>query len=240
MIQGKVVLITGAARGIGRYTAKTFAAEGAKLAVADILPRDTVCEELRDLGVEPLSMYTDIRDEAAVAAMMAQVNGHFGRIDVLINNAGIPTHVLTERPAIRDTDKAFWDRIFDTNLGGTFLGTKHAIPYMERQGAGHIINLWGGGTPTAVGSAAYVASKDAIRVFTRFAAEEEREHNICIVAVTPGGQIATETDPEEVHQRVPGLDFVANRFVLAAQVGMDLSGQTLTLRDGKLIVVPDA
>lgn len=237
MLQGSVVLITGAARGIGRYTAKTFAAEGARLAVADILPRDTVCEELRGMGVEPLSLYADIRDEAAVAAMMKQVVDHFGRMDVLINNAGIPTHVLTDRPAIRDTDKAFWDRILDTNLGGTFLCTKHAIPYMERQGGGHIINLWGGGRPSAVGSAAYVASKDAIRVFTRFVAEEEREHDICIVAVTPGGQIATETDPEEIHRTVPGLDTVANRFVLAAQVGMDLSGQTLTLRDGKLALV---
>jgi 3-oxoacyl-[acyl-carrier protein] reductase len=237
MLEGKVVLITGASRGIGRYVAHTFAAERAKLAVADIRPLERVADELRDLGVDTLAINADVRDEAAIAALMERVVGHFGRIDVLVNNAGIPTHTMGVRPYTRDMDKAFWDSVIDTNLGGTFLCTKHALPYMERQRSGHVVNVFGGGTPGSPGSAVYVASKTAVRTFTRFVAEEEREWNVCVVAVTPGGQISTEEDPEEVRRRIPGVEAVGNRFVLAAQVGMESTGKLFTLRDGKLEVV---
>lgn len=125
----------------------------------------------------------------------------------------------------------------DTNVGGTFLCTKHALPYMERQRSGHILNLYGGGNVKSVGACVYVASKDAVRTFTRYVAEEERDWNICIICLGPGGEIATEDAPEEVRQRLPGVDVVGNRFVLAAQAGMEVSGQLLNLRDGKLVVV---
>lgn len=176
MIRGQVVLVTGAARGIGRYIAHTFAREGGKLALADIRPLEPVAGELRGLGADTLTINADIREEAAVRAMMEQVNTAFGRIDVLVNNAAIPTHSSWEPiwPRIRDMEKTFWDRIIDTNLGGTFLCTKHALPYMEQQRSGHILNLYGGGNVKAVGACVYVVSKDAVRTFTRFVAEEER------------------------------------------------------------------
>jgi NAD(P)-dependent dehydrogenase (short-subunit alcohol dehydrogenase family) len=239
-MQGEVVLITGAARGIGRYIAGTFAEAGARLAIADVLPLDTTAEQLRAAEVEPLLVPADVSDESSVRAMIDRTLQHFGQIDVLVNNAGIATHGAWEPhwPRIRDMDKAFWDRVMDTNLGGTMLCTKHALPAMEARRAGHILNLYGGGRPETFGSCVYVTSKEAIKIFTRFVAEEEREHNICIMAVTPGAAIATELAPENVRQQMPGVELVGNRFVLAAQAGMDMSGRTVTMTDGKLEILP--
>ena len=236
MLEGQVVLITGAARGIGRYIAKTFADAGAKLAVADIRPLDTVVDELKEREAETLAIAADVTDEAAVRAVMQQVASHYGRVDVLVNNAGIPTHTSWEPrwARIRDMEKTFWDRILDTNLGGTFLCTKHILPHMEQQRSGHILNLHGGGDPRSVGSAAYVTSKDAIQTFTRYVAEEEREFGIFIGCLGPGGIIATEDAPDEVRQRLPGVETVGNRFVLAAHAPMELSGQLLRVEDGRL------
>jgi NAD(P)-dependent dehydrogenase (short-subunit alcohol dehydrogenase family) len=131
-------------------------------------------------------------------------------------------------------EKSFWDHVIDTNLGGTMLCSKHVLPGMEMRRTGHILNLYGGGRTRPFGACAYVTSKEAIRVFSRFLAEEEREFNVCIMAVTPGAAIATEEAPEDVRKQMPGVDLVGSRFVLAAQAGMELSGQTVTMLDGKL------
>lgn len=237
MVQGKVVLVTGAAQGVGRYIAHTFAQEGARLAVADIGSLDKVSGEIRDLDADVLPVHADVTDEGQVHALMEQVVKHYGRLDVLVNNAGIVPHFAWGVPRwapIRDMEKSFWDHVIGVNLGGTFLCTKHAIPHMERQGAGHILNLYGGGSGT--GAAAYVVSKDAIRTFTRFVAEEVRDSNICVAALSPGGTIAHEMAPEEVRQRVAGPEIIQNRFVLAADIGLDVSGQLLDLKDGRLVV----
>ena len=242
MMQSQVILVTGAARGIGRYIAGTFAKEGARLAVSDIESLDTVSIELREMGVEVLPVIADVRDEDQVSAMMRQVIDHFGRIDTLVNNAGIVTHFSWSPrwPRIRDMDLSFWNNILATNLGGTFLCTKHVLPHMEAQRSGHVINLYGGTDPQQMGTGAcvYSVSKDAIRTFTGFVAEEERESNICVVAVAPGSAIATEEAPEEVRRTLPGPDFVGNGFVLASQLDMEHTGQLLQLKDDQLIVLP--
>lgn len=237
MLQGKVVLVTGGAQGIGRYIAHTFAKEGAKVAVADIAPTEKVTNELRAMEVEALGIRADVTSERDVEAMVDQVVDRFGRLDVLINDAAIVPHFAWGGPrwaAIRDMDKAFWDRVIGTNLGGTFLCTKHALRRMVPNRSGHVINLYGGGSGT--GAAAYVVSKEAIRTFTRYVAEEERENNICIVVLSPGGTIATENAPEEARRRLPGPELAGNRFVLAAQVGMEMSGHLLDLKDGRLVI----
>jgi NAD(P)-dependent dehydrogenase (short-subunit alcohol dehydrogenase family) len=107
---------------------------------------------------------------------------------------------------------------------------------MEARRSGNIINLWGGGRAENHGAAAYVVSKDAIRTFTRFVAEEEREWNVCVVAFSPKQAIATEDAPEEARTRLPGPEYLGNGFVLAAQAGMELTGTTVEHRDGKLVV----
>jgi len=135
--------------------------------------------------------------------------------------------------------KPFWDRVIETNLGGTFLWTRHVLPHMEAQRAGHIVNLYGGTDPKqmGVGGCAYAVSKEAIRMFTRHVAEEEREWNVCVVAVSPGVAIATEEAPEDVRRRLPGPEYLENVFVLALQADMTLTGQLLQLRDGQLAIV---
>jgi 3-oxoacyl-[acyl-carrier protein] reductase len=236
----QTVLVTGAAKGIGRHVASTFARAGARVAINDIEDPHETLREVERCGAEGLSVIADVRDDAAVRSMMDQVNGHFGRIDVLVNNAAIVTHFswMPRWPRIRDMDKAFWDRVIDTNLGGTFLCTRHVLPFMERQGSGHIINLHGAGSPRimGVGACVYGVSKDAIRTFTGFVAEEEREFNVRVVLVVPNVAIATEEAPQELRDAMAGPEHLGDVFVQAAQVGMDLTGEALTLQDGRLEV----
>ncbi len=239
MLKDKVAVITGAAKGIGRYIAHNFAREGAKIAISDIdVERMKQTEaELRELGADVLAQKCDVRYEDQVRSSMKEVASRFGTIDVLVNNAGIVTHFgwgVPRWPLVRDMEQSFWDNVIQTNLGGTFLCTKHVLPYMQERRAGHIINLYGGSPPKTVGSCVYSLSKDAIRTFTRFVAEEMREWNICVVAVSPGGAIATEDAPEEIRGKMPGPESAGNRFVLAAEVDMALSGQRLTLKNGRL------
>jgi 3-oxoacyl-[acyl-carrier protein] reductase len=241
MLTGKVAVITGAAKGIGRYIAHNFAREGAKVAIADIdVERMKQTEnELREIGADVFTRSCDVRVEDEVRLLMKEVASRHGRIDILVNNAGIVTHFgwgVPRWPVVRDMDKSFWDKIIETNLGGTFLCTKHALPRMQVQRSGHIINLYGGSPPNTIGSCVYSVSKDAIRTFTRFVAEEVREWSICVVAVSPGGAIATEDAPQEVRKTMPGPEAAGNRFALAAEAGMELSGQRVTLKNGRLEV----
>lgn len=238
-VSGKSVIVTGGAKGIGRFIAKTFVDAGARVTIADIEDDrlESTLGELRDAGGDVLAVKTDVRDEAQVGSLMEQVKKERGAIDVLVNNAGIVPHLNWGNqhwPRIRDMDQSYWDRVIDTNLGGTFLCTKHAAPFMEAQRSGHIINLYGGGA--RIGACAYVVSKEGIRYFTKMVADEEREFNVCVVVLSPGAAIATEDAPEEARQRMPGPDFAGNRFVLAAEVGMDMAGHCLALEDGRLVI----
>jgi 3-oxoacyl-[acyl-carrier protein] reductase len=237
MMENQVVIVTGAAKGIGRYITHTFAQAGANLVVADVDSMDKVAGEVREMEAEVLAIPTDVRDEAQVKAMVDRAASHYGKIDVLVNNAGIVPHFQwggPRWPKVRDIDKEFfWDTVLATNLGGTFLCTKHALRHMEERRSGHIISLHGGGA--GPGAAAYVISKEAIAVFTKFVAVEEKDFNICVVAMGPGGAIATENAPEEARARMPAPESSGNRWVLAAQLGIEFSGQLVDLKDGRIV-----
>jgi 3-oxoacyl-[acyl-carrier protein] reductase len=243
VVTGKTVIVTGGAKGIGRYIAGTFAKAGAKVVIADI---DTerlqeTLNELQAAGTEAMAMETDVRDETQVRSLMEQVTAHFGGIDVLVNNAGVVPHFLwgvNKWPAIRDMDLSFWDTIIETNLKGTFLCSKQAIPYMERRGGGHILNLHGGGNPLTIGTCSYAVTKDAIWTFTKHVAEEVREAGIMMAILSPGGAIATEDAPEGARQRMPGPELAGDRFVLAAQAGLEMSGHRLDIK-GDVLVIDD-
>ena len=239
MLEGKVVIVTGGAKGIGRHAAKTFAQEKTKVVIADI-DRELLQKTSSELGqiTDTLGINVDVRNEDDVKRMVDQVADRFGQIDVLVNDAAIVPHFawgIPRWPRIRDMEKDFWDRVIQTNLGGTFLCTKYVLPYMEARRSGHIINLYGGGGVKPPGACAYVVSKEAIRTFTRFAAEEVRESNVCVVTMSPGVPIATEGAPEEALRRLPGPEILGKGFVLAAQLPMDLSGQMFAYQDGKLV-----
>lgn len=241
-MKDRVVIITGGAKGIGRYAAQTLAKEGAKLALADtdVERLHKTVAEIKSTRANAFAVPTDVRDEQDVRRLVHEVVDRFGRIDVLINDAGIVPHFnwgIPRWPRARFMSKDFWDSVIQTNLGGTFLCTKYVVPFMEERRSGNIVNLWGGGRAENHGAAAYVVSKDAIRTFTRFVAEEEREWNVCVVAFSPKQAIATEDAPEEARNRLPGPEILGNGFVLAAQVGMELTGKTVEHHNGKLVAV---
>lgn len=242
MIRGQVVIITGATKGIGRYAAHTFAREGAKVVLVgrDVGRLHRVSNEVRERAAEVLAVKTDVRSEDDVRRMVDQVVHRFGRIDDLINSAGVVTHFamgLPRWPRIRDMEKDFWDLVIQTNIVGTFLCTKYVLPHMEARRSGHIVNLYGGADVTSRGSCAYVVSKEAVRAFTRYVAEEEREWNICVIAMTPGQAVATEEAPEEARRRLPGVEIMGDSFIQAAQVPMEVTGELLVIKEGRLQVM---
>ena len=181
---GKVVLVTGGARGIGEAISVLLAAEGARVVVGDVLAaegRRLVRGILRRGGrgvFHPLDVTLEDQWNRAVAATVDA----FGRLDVLVNNAGVGQQL-----AIEDTDEAVWQQTMDVNVTGAFLGTKHAIPEMRKSGGGSVVNissmsgLVGGGT-----SAAYHASKGAVRLLTKVTAVQYARDRIRANSVHPG------------------------------------------------------
>ncbi len=239
MLKGKTVIITGGAKGIGRHAAGTFAQEKAKVVIADF-DKERLQNTAKELGAytETLAIQADVRQEDDVKAMMNQATQRFGQIDVLVNNAAIVPHFawgIPRWPAIHAMDKEFWERVIQTNLGGTFLCTKHVLPHMMARRSGHIINLYGGGGVKPAGACAYMVTKDGIRTFTRYVAEEVRENNVCVVIFSPRVPIVTEGAPEEAFKRLPGPEILGPGFVLAAQLPIEQSGQIFSYQNGKLV-----
>lgn len=169
-LAGKVACITGAASGIGRATAHLFAREGAVLVVTDIREAagPALVDELTAAGANAHFHTHDVSDEAAWAALAAAIRIEQGRLDVLVNNAGVG---LTG--PVTDLSLADWRRVNAINVEGTFLGTKHCLPLLRDSGGGSIVNVSSiaGIRPSAYASA-YAASKGAVRLFTKAVALE--------------------------------------------------------------------
>ncbi len=239
MLDGKVVIVTGGGKGIGRHAAKTFAESKAKVVVADF-DQARLKRTADELGhtTQVLGIHVDVRNEEAVRKMVTHVLDRFGQVDVLLNNAAIVPHFawnIPRWPLISEMPKEFWDRVIQTNLNGTFLCTKHVLPHMVKRKSGHIINLYGGGGLKPGGACAYMVTKDGLRTFTRYVAEEVRDSNICVVIFSPRVPIATEDAPEEALQRLPGPEVLGQAFVLAAELPMEKSGQCFAHENGKLV-----
>jgi len=244
------------ARRASRQIVKTFAAEGARIAIADVASFDNVLNDIKQHDVDVMPVQTDVRDPAAVQSLMEQVNNRFGRIDVLINDAGIVTHFqwgIQRWPRIAGMEPDFFDKVIRTNLIGTFLSTKYVLPYMEAQRAGHIINFGQGNVgrhnrDDSPGATTYHVSKVAIRSFTEGVAGEERDYNICIMSMGPGGEelddprrgIATAESPEDAKANMRPVEaVVGNRFILAADAPMQFSGHMVQIRNGQVVLAPD-
>jgi 3-oxoacyl-[acyl-carrier protein] reductase len=183
-LSGNVAIVTGAGRGIGREIARTFATEGATVVVLDLGD-----DQLKDARAEwaerrwsGAQLVCDIRDKAACAGVAAEVERRFGRIDVLINNAGIarggPVETLPEE---------VWDANFDANLKGIFLMAQAVIPVMKRQQSGRIINAASfAAIIPSLGSAAYASSKAGVHALTRVLAGELGPFGITVNCYAPG------------------------------------------------------
>jgi NAD(P)-dependent dehydrogenase (short-subunit alcohol dehydrogenase family) len=186
-LENKVALITGAGSGIGRVTALRFAAEGARVAVADYDERSgrAAADAIRARGGEAEFVRVDVARAADVAAMIATVEQRFGGLHVLFNNAGI---FPDEDGSVLDTDEATFDRVIAVNLKGVFFGCKFGIPALLRAGGGSIINTasFVAVMGSATAQSAYTASKGGVLALTREIAIEFARRGIRANALCPG------------------------------------------------------
>ena len=183
-VAGKVALISGGARGIGAATAKLLAQEGAAVVLADVLEAEGRETEIRirEAGGQAMFMLLDVTDEANWQQVIDATVAAYGKLDVVVNNAGI-----SGRAAVAETEVETWDRVMEVNGKGVFLGTKLAIPELRKAGGGSIINISSiYGIVGSETSAAYHASKGAVRIFTKSAAIQYAQEGIRVNSVHPG------------------------------------------------------
>jgi NAD(P)-dependent dehydrogenase (short-subunit alcohol dehydrogenase family) len=226
MLEGKVVLITGASQGLGRALALAYAKEGAKLAI-NARSEDSirlVAREAEVQGAEVLAVAADVSRSADVEMLVSETVERFGGIDVLVNNAGI----LGPRVAIEEYPEDEWRRVIDANLTGPFLVSKAAIPHMREGGS--IINLVSG--VSVEGRAewgAYSVSKFGLEGLNQILAAELKEREIRVNAVDPGGMrtdMRANAYPEEDPMtRITPEENVGVFLYLASDESRDVTGQ---------------
>ena len=196
-IEGKVVVITGASSGLGEVSARLLSAGGATVVLAarraDRIR--SLADELADRGGKALAVATDVTRFDEVKKLADAAVQAYGRIDVMINNAGLMPQSLLERLKIDE-----WDRMIDVNIKGVLYGIAAALPYMQQQKAGHFINVSSvAGHRVGPGTAVYSATKYAVRALSEGLRQEVKPYNIRTTVISPGA-VATElpdsvTDP---------------------------------------------
>jgi 3-oxoacyl-[acyl-carrier protein] reductase len=247
-LRDKVVIITGGAHGIGRAYCRAFARAQARVVVADIDERAArvVAAEVRDLGAQSLAVNVDVSDEDATKKMAAKTLEHFGRIDVLINNAAVFSVVPMNRGRIETIDPAEWDRLMAVNLRGLFFCCRAVLPAMRARKSGKIINIASGTVfAGAPGRIHYVTSKAATIGFTRTLAREVGEHSINVNCLAPGNTLSEENPSQEmikVRESSAGLralkrvqvpeDVVGAMLFLASPLSDFITGQTINVDGG--------
>jgi NAD(P)-dependent dehydrogenase (short-subunit alcohol dehydrogenase family) len=184
-LSGRVAIVTGASKGIGKGIATALAQEGASLAICARTPGplESAAEELRSYGVQVFARPADVSQPDAVTRFVQETLDCFGRIDILVNNAGI----YGPKGTVDDVDWGEWARAMEINLNGSVLMCRAVLPHMKRQRKGKIVQLSGGGaTKPLPRLSAYAVSKAAVVRFAETLAEEVREYNIDVNAIAPG------------------------------------------------------
>jgi acetoacetyl-CoA reductase len=241
-LEGKTALVTGASRGIGRAIALELAQAGARVALnyhSNDAKAQAVADEIAKAGGSAMLVKANVGNSQEARAMVKQVAAEFGRLDVLVNNAGI-----TRDTSLRKMTDEQWEEVIKTNLNGYFYCTSAAIPVMVEQKYGRIINISSmNGQIPAFGQANYSASKGGIIAFTRTAALELAKSGITVNTVSPG---FTETDmfaeiPEKIQEqiktRIPMGRFgkpeeIAKAVVFLAVDGDYITGQQINVNGG--------
>jgi len=241
----RVVLITGASRGLGRAAAEGFLSRGARVAV-NVRTRDRAAALAIELGENAFAAPGDVRDTEIVRAMVSDVLEHFGRLDVLVNNAAIASGTRFEQIAEDE-----WRSTIDTNLTAAFFCMQAVVPAMKSRGCGRIINVssTAGRSVSTLGGAHYTASKAGLLGVTRAAAKELGIHGITVNAVCPG-LIDTELTREHGTQEV--LDQATQSFpikrlgrreevadlicFLASEAAGYITGASLDINGGDLMM----
>ena len=233
-LEGRVALITGGARGMGAAEAKLFSREGAKVVIADILEdegRQTEAE-INETGGDAIFIKLDVSQQSDWDAAIERTVEQFGKLDVIVNNAGIASGFTIE-----ETTVEHWDQIMDVNAKGVFLGTKAAIAQMLSQGGGgSIINI--SSVSGMIGqkgvSAAYNASKGAVRIFTKSAAVQYASDGIRVNSIHPGGTVTPMT--QQVWQ---GSEIDDDGFVLAPEIPLGRAAKPEEIAYGALYLASD-
>lgn len=245
-LEGKKVLVTGASRGIGKAIALAMAAEGADVAVnyaGSEAAAKAVAAEIEAMGRKAIVIQADISSNEAATGMIDQVVKEFGRIDVLVNNAGITRDGLLMRMKEED-----WDAVITTNLKGVFNCTKAAVKYMMKQKAGHIVNISSVvGVMGNAGQANYAAAKAGVIGFTKAVAKEVAARGITVNAIAPGF-IQTDMTAVLNEKQVEGMlasiplrklgdpsDIAKAALFLASEDANYITGQTLHV-DGGMVM----
>ena len=204
-LDGKVALISGGSRGMGAFEAELFVQEGAKVVICDVRDEegDALAKKIVDRGGEAAFVHLDVTSESDWAAAVREAVERYGKLDVLVNNAGV-----SARGSIEETSPDDWDRVMDINAKGVFLGTRSAIPEMRKAGGGSIINISSqlGLVGMGESSPQYQASKGAVRIFSKSAAIQYAHEGIRVNSVHPGPIITPMTEArrsdEVVRQRM--------------------------------------
>ena len=248
-LDGRVAILTGGAKGIGRHYAGALAAQGARLMIADITDGKEVADELAQKhGANSVaSSVTDVSDEGAVKALIAETMDRFGKIDILVNNAALFAPLQEQK--VTEIDIGLWDRVMAINVRGVFLMTKHTAPHMIAQKYGKIINISSGTVARGIPQFAhYVTSKGAVTAFTRATSRELGEHNICVNNLAPGFTLSDSVIKENPghleHSRQPSLarralkrdeypeDLLGALVFLASADSDFITGQTIAVDGG--------
>ena len=227
MLQDKVSIVTGAARGIGQAYAIALAAEGASVAVADIIDGGETVTAIEAAGGRAIAIHCDVSDEPSTLELARTTVDHFGGIDILVNNAAILADISVQ-PFEKISIDA-WDRIMAVNVRGAFLCCRAVITAMRERGSGKIINISSStilhGSPYMLH---YVTSKGAIMAMSRSLAREVGRWNICVNTIAPG---MTMSEAVRQHPTLPKWDegVVKSRCLQRTEVPEDLTGTVVYL-----------
>lgn len=247
-LKGRVVLITGGSRGIGRATAILFAKANADVAItyrSNDSAANLVVEEIKNMGRKAIALKGDVSKSSDVKMIVKEVLNYFGKIDILVNNAGIWTY-----GAIGEMPEEIWDETMNVNLKGVYLITNEVVPIMKKQRWGRIINI--SSTAGQRGEAFhshYAASKGAIIAFTKSLAVELAKFNILVNCVAPGWvntDMCAEVfkDPAFVEQvkstiplgRIPEPEEIAGPILfLASDLANWITGATISVNGGSVL-----
>jgi len=244
---GKVALVTGGSRGLGLAIAKAMAEKGAEVVICGRKQEnlDGAVEDFRQIGREVIAQPANVGNPDQVASLFQTIETRFGKLDILVNNVGM--NILT--PIVAETDPGLWDKIMETNLKGTFLASKHAVPLMKKAGGGKIVNISSiAARRAAMGMGVYCVAKAGVEMLTKVMAVEHAKEGIKVNAVAPcvvrtkfSQQFWSNEDLlKEITRTIPmgriaePEDVVGTVLYLASSLSDFVTGETIAVDGGSL------